>query len=103
MTEAQCRVATCLRGGNYTERKERFKLLLNQDFWKASVKPQGNAGQTYIPMLRTRHGIGSVFPQDVATGSMHVSSTPTTAKRTYNIYSIIYVVIGVVVTVLSSR
>lgn len=63
MTESQCRLATCLTGGNATDRKERFQTLISHGYWKSSVKPQGNAGQTYIPMLRTMHGIGSVFPQ----------------------------------------
>ena len=65
MSEAHCRLATCIKGVNPAQRKERFKTLVSRGLWKASVKPQGNAGQTYIPMLKTEHQLGSLYPQGI--------------------------------------
>ena len=64
MTEALCRLTTCLPGANPTERKSYFHLLINHGMWKASAKPSGNSSQTYIPMIKTLHGILFVFPTE---------------------------------------
>ena len=41
MTEAQCRLATCLPGGNPQRRKEAFQKLVSHGLWKHQSSPQG--------------------------------------------------------------
>jgi hypothetical protein len=66
MTEALCRLAPSCLGSNHTKRRAYFLELVSRGFWKASVVPQGNASQCYVPMVKTAHTIASVFPQDSA-------------------------------------
>ena len=63
MTEALCRVATCIPGGNFAQRRAYFLKMVSNSLWKPSVKPQGNSHQTYVPMIKTLHGLTSVYPQ----------------------------------------
>ena len=62
MTDAHCRLATCIPGANPAKRKEYFHKLIDHGFWVKSLKPQGNATQTYIPVVQLSKGLASVFP-----------------------------------------
>ena len=62
MSDATCRLATCLSGGNHQRSKETFQIFMSHGFWKVSTKPSGKAGQTYIPMIKIEHGRASVSP-----------------------------------------
>ena len=62
MTEAHCRLAICIPGANPSRRKAYFQQLVDNGFWVKSLKPQGNAHQTYIPVVSLAHGLQSVFP-----------------------------------------
>ena len=76
MTEAQCRLAMCLPGSNALKRKEAFQNLVRHGLWKASVKPSGNSGQTYFPMIKTAHGLSSVVPQTALQGMLSLNDGP---------------------------